>query len=793
MASKKKHHKPAAPPAPMPPAVPWRGLLIVSGALALLLATVAATVLLRRRQPTPAPPPPVIVQAERPLLEPQDQVYARYAGSASCKECHRKAYDAWAESNHGLAERNLRPELDKAAFDPPRSFTHATQTTSVKLVDGKAAVTTLGFDNKVESYIVARAIGHDPIRQFLVPAPGGRYQTLEATWDPYKEEWFNVYGTEDRVPGEWGHWTGRGMNWNTMCAACHNTRVRKNYDPASDTFRTAMTEPTVSCEACHGPMKAHVEYATKHFPESKVRGWPPVGLTTRPALTDPTLARHSRDQILDNCASCHARRTELTGDPAPGDRFFDHYHLSIVDESDTWYPDGQIREENYEFTAFLGSRMHAAGVRCIDCHDVHGGGTLLPGNAMCMKCHTAPTKEFPTALAIDPKTHSFHKPGTAGDNCVDCHMPVTTYMQRHPRHDHGFTSPDPLLTKQFGIPNACNRCHTDKTVDWSIEYCDKWYGAKMQRPARPRTTAIAQARQGQAVARDGLLSILNDPKETPYWKAVAAGLLDPWVAQTPARDALIAQLKHEHPLVRATAVQTLANFADADASLRNRLELLLRDPSRNVRLAAAHAMQATLAEKSSVGREYLHFLEINADQPTGQAQWAQWFASRRDNDKAVEHFARAVQWDSRSAGLRQQYAVLLSVLGRPREALTQLERAVQLEPASADLHYFLALSRHENADTPGARAALRRAVELNPRFARAWYNLGLLDAQNDPQRAIESLQRAEAIEPNDADFPYARATILMHLQRVPEARQAALRAIQINPGHREAAMLLRGL
>ena len=34
-------------------------------------------------------------------------------------------------------------------------------------------------------------------------------------------------------------------------------------------------------------------------------------------------------------------------------------------------------------------------------------------------------------------------------------MPVTTYMQRHPRHDHGFTIPDPLLTKQFGTPNAC--------------------------------------------------------------------------------------------------------------------------------------------------------------------------------------------------------------------------------------------------------------------------------------------------------------------------------------------------
>src|SRR5437867_4407064 len=144
------------------------------------------------------------------------------------------------------------------------------------------------------------------------------------------------------------------------------------------------------------------------------------------------------------CASCHSRRAELTGDFVPGDNFFDHYALSIPDESDLFYPDGQIRDEDYEFTAFLGSKMHAAGVRCMDCHEPHSAKTRIPGNDLCMICHgQAPVLAAPGAVKtaqdrpgsppppkIDPLTHTHHPPGTRGDSCVDCHMAQTTYMQR---------------------------------------------------------------------------------------------------------------------------------------------------------------------------------------------------------------------------------------------------------------------------------------------------------------------------------------------------------------------------
>src|SRR4029453_12262551 len=95
-----------------------------------------------------------------------------------------------------------------------------------------------------------------------------------------------------------------------------------------------------------------------------------------------------------------------------------------------------------------------------------------------------------------------------GGECVNCHMPQTPFMQRHWRHDHGFTVPDPLLTKELGIPNACNRCHTDKSVDWALEFSEKWYGQKLERATRQRARLIAQARQGNAAAVRPLLELL---------------------------------------------------------------------------------------------------------------------------------------------------------------------------------------------------------------------------------------------------------------------------------------------
>ncbi len=761
--------KKKAPPTSASYASSWQAGAIIGGG-ALALVALIAWALWPQKKFTPVPVMISLAKATPFVMPDEKAVFAQYAGSQGCRECHADQFTKWLSSHHGLAERKPDAKLDDPAFVPTRSFKHGTQTTETRKTGSDYELIALGFGDKITPYRVERVIGHDPLRQFLVDGGNGRLQAMEACLDPRKNEWFNVYGDEDRKPGEWGHWTGRGMVWNQMCATCHNTRLRKNYDAASDSYHTTMAEMTVSCESCHGPMKPHNEWQRAN----------------RGVKGDPTLVKWSRDQHIENCAGCHARRGEVTGDFVPGESFWDHYQLTITDQTDTFYPDGQIRDENYEFSSFFSSRMYHAGVRCMDCHDMHSMKTILPGNQLCMRCHTQ--GGFPNAPVILPEAHSFHQTASTGNQCVNCHMPQTVYMQRHPRHDHGFTIPDPLLTKQFNVPNACNKCHTDKTTDWALEATQKWWGPKMDRKTRTRATLIAKARQGDAEARDGLVELLGSD-EIPHWKASATLLLDRWIDQPTVQTAVSAQLQHAHPLVRQSAIRTLEPVLQ-NGSIRPTIETLLNDPVRGVRVSAAWALRDSLNLDSAAGKDLQHMLNLNADQPSGQMQLAQFDFARRNTSSAIQHMETAIRWDPNSPPFHHDLAMMYSTTGQTQLAIAKLRDSIKLAPNHAEYHYELGLALSETGDMQAVIASLQVAVRLDPSFARAWYNLGLAkNGQGDVPGALEALQRGELANPRDPGIPYARATILAQQGRKPEAIAALDRVLSIAPGHGEALQL----
>ena len=780
MSSRRKKNKSPQASQPRPSApVPsgggnrrWRWAAL--GAVALGLAGYFAV----NRPPTPRPtaqPAPAGVTPG----ETDEQVFATYAGSSSCRECHAEQFKLWEHSHHALAERPVSAALDRTAFEPARQFKHGTQTSEALTTNGQLTLVTLGAENRKVPHRPDRALGADPLVQYLIAGRGGRWQTSELAFDPHRKEWFDVYGDEDRVTGEWGHWTGRGMTWNSMCASCHNTRLRKNYDPATDSYRTRAAEVAVGCESCHGPMRAHNDWQRKH-----------AGAASKPA-TDPTVTRFSRDQMLHTCAPCHARRSELTGDFKPGDSFFDHFSLTIPDEGDVYYPDGQVRDEDYEFTSFLSSRMHSAGVRCVDCHEPHSSKTRAPGNLLCLTCHAGapPTVPgLPSIPKIDPIAHSHHRSETEpGGRCVDCHMPLTTYMQRHPRRDHGFTIPDPLLTKQFGIPNACNRCHQDKNADWSLGHVEQWYGDKMNRPSRSRAQWVAMARTN-APSSPANLERLLQAETNSLWRAVGVGLARRWINEPAVTETILRHLTAADPLVRATAGQSLEPLAAqpgsrAAAAVKN----LLRDKSRNVRVAAAWALRASLETNSPAGQDLLRHFAQTGDQPGGLMQQGTFYFDRGSPPVAAEFYRRATEWDPRSAPPHHELAVVLSQMGRAEEAVASLRTALKLAPNEAEYHYKLGLALNEAGDTAGTIAALEQAVKLDPGHAPAWYNLGLAyNAQNRSGDALGALQRAGAAEPTSARIPYARATILLRLNRRDEARQALRATLAIDPNHPQA-------
>jgi tetratricopeptide (TPR) repeat protein len=367
-------------------------------------------------------------------------------------------------------------------------------------------------------------------------------------------------------------------------------------------------------------------------------------------------------------------------------------------------------------------------------------------------------------------------------------------MQRHPRHDHGFTIPDPLMTKQLGIPNACTRCHSDKSVDWSLDAVEKWYGGRMERPARARALAVAHARSGQTNSATELLRLLRTETNS-LWRAVSANLLKRWVADPAVTAALLSSAGDPDPLVRSMSVRALEPLAQSGGPpVQLALQSRLEDHVRSVRVDAAWALHASLDTNSVAFQDLLKYLRESGDQPAAALQHGVFLMDRGDVSGAISYFRRALNWDTNSAPMHNALAVGLSMQGKSEEAVQELMAACRLAPRDAECQFKLGLALNEVGKVEAARSALEQAVKLDPQFSQAWYNLGLAwNAAGNPESALQSLARAEAVDSSSAQIPYARATILARAGRLDEARAAARRALQIQPNYGDAADLLRTL
>ncbi len=472
-------------------------------------------------------------------------------------------------------------------------------------------------------------IGVAPLQQLVVRAEGGRFQVFDPAYDMAGRRFFSIFGdtAESRPrPGDWGHFTGRGMTWNAQCAFCHMTDLRRNYAADADRYQTTWSAAGLDCTVCHG---------TRH--------------AERPA---------------DACLACHTRREDLTDTFRPGEPFEDHYRLLLADQPDLYWPNGRAKDEVFEGGSLALSRMGQAGVTCLDCHDPHTGrvrtGSPNQDDTLCLGCHAAPGRRG--APAIAPAEHTHHPAGSPGARCVNCHMPAQTYMGVDLRRDHGFTSPDPRLALEVGLPDACIDCHLDHPPTWSAEAAERWYGAALARPARQRTQLVARAAAGDATVAPRLATAL-DAETNAAWKASLAGLAAPY-AESPEVDAALRRaLSNPDARIRAAAIRSLARMPSA----REKLVALRHDPARAVRLAADWATRTTLATDPAAHAEVVAWLAVSADQPVGALRQSEMAVVERRFDAAIAWAKKAVAWDP-SLPSFHTLARALAAAGRRSEA-----------------------------------------------------------------------------------------------------------------------------
>jgi predicted CXXCH cytochrome family protein len=721
---------------------------------------------------------------------------ASFLGSSACAGCHANATKAWSGSQHARAMQEATEQTVVGDFGD-RRFEHRGSTATFSRRDGKFFVRTEGPDGKLSDFEVKYTFGVAPLQQYLIELPGGRLQALTIAWDTGAKRWFSLYPNEKIPAHDELHWTGRQQNWNFMCADCHSTNLRKNYDASTDTFATKWSEIHVGCESCHGPGSNHVAWAAHRD------GDPKMGLTValdertgvRWAM-DPKSGNSTRsrtrdaDREIEVCAQCHARRAQIAEGYHAGKPFLDHYVPALLTPP-LYYADGQQRDEVYNWGSFLQSRMYRQGVTCSDCHDPHTQKLKAPGNALCAQCHAAEKYDAPA--------HHFHVAGSGGAQCVNCHMPAANFMVIDARRDHSMRVPRPDQTVALGVPNACNNCHANKDAPWSAAAVRKWYGRDAQ-GLQTFAPTFRNAELGKPGAGASLAAVAADTSQPPIARASALDRMTNTSA-TAAATAARTGARNASPLLRIAAARLSATLPPPERIAT--AGPLLSDPLRAVRIEAANTLvdipiAQLSAEQQAAWRraadEYVDAQKYNADRPESRTNLGSFHARLGHFDEAQAEFVAARKLDPRYVPAYVNSADAYRQQGREADAMRTLKEGVAQLPSNATLHHVLGLAyaRAQQRDT--ALVEFGRAVQLAPDNPRYTYVYAVaLNSLGRSAEATRTLQRATARWPADRNILFALAAMERDAGHKEEARKAAQALVTADPEDREARALLEQL
>jgi tetratricopeptide (TPR) repeat protein len=604
-------------------------------------------------------------------------------------------------------------------------------------------------------------------------------------YDVHKKEWFDTAlsgvrhfpGRQSDEPVNWKEWP---YTFNTSCHGCHVSQLSTNYDPKTDAYHTVWAEPGINCETCHGPAEEHIR-AAKAAP--KGQPLPELEIISAKAMT-PEQRNHL-------CASCHAKATiPLTASYPPGERFGDHFDLVTLENPD-YYPDGRDLGENYTYTSWLMSPCARSGrLDCTHCHTSSGRYRFreeAKANNACLPCHGERVRNAPA--------HTRHKPDGAGNQCVACHMPTTSFARMN-RSDHSMLPPTPAATLAYKSPNACNVCHADKDAAWSDMYVRKWCGRDYQAPVLRRAGLIDAARKRDWSKLEDMLGYITSKERDEVFAASLVRLL---MAANGRRiyPALLAALKDPSPLVRAGAAEAVA-LRPTPESLQALVELT-GDSYRLVRIRAAAALAAFPGLRAvgeygerlkKADEEYLSSLSTRPDQWTSHYNMGNYYLSRRDHKSALASYETALRIEPHAVMAMVNSSIAHAQMGQNDQAEQSLRKALDIAPENAAANFNMGLLQAEKNDAAQAEKYLRAALRYDPQMAQAAYNLGVLLSKDRMGEAIAWCQKAADLCPWEARYLYTLGFFQQQKGDLEGAIQTLGALIIGQPSYPDAYLLL---
>lgn len=380
---------------------------------------------------------------EEQTKQAQNTASVHYVGSQACAKCHEQIYEHWQKTPMANIVRDPRQHPDAITPDLATNDVFKFSKEQVAFVYGSIW------------------------KQRYFTKVGDDYFPLPVQWEVKNHKW-----SKYAVPPKGGDWWAPfyppdNMHRPTgpLCDGCHSVGY--------DIHTKKVAEWNVGCERCHGPGSEH----TAH---------PARGNILNPEHMDYVAAS-------DTCIQCHSQGQPLSN-PIEGKNYDWPVGYNVgMKLQDFWkleeptlgapanflyFPDGTAHKNRMQGNDFVQSVMYTRGVTCFDCHDVHGTGTYAqlrkPADQLCLDCHGPSSPNGPRTATLEEHTH--HKDGSAGSQCVACHMP-TIETEGPPGtfvHAHTFRFITPVMTDQYKIPNPCTSCHSDKTTAWATDAMRHW-------------------------------------------------------------------------------------------------------------------------------------------------------------------------------------------------------------------------------------------------------------------------------------------------------------------------------
>jgi tetratricopeptide (TPR) repeat protein len=708
-----------------------------------------------------------------------------YSGSESCIECHERFYELWEPSFHGKAmqpidaafiEENPLPSGDPVTVEGKKY--------QIVYRDSSMIMVEMAGEQVLNEYPLTWSLGGKNVFCFLTPLDKGKLQTIPLAYDMNGKTWFNYPESAIRhfgegVADEALPWKDRMYTFNTGCYNCHVSQLSTNFDLETETYETKWREAGINCETCHGPSGEHVEVC-----RALEEGEEPEDLKIIVTST------FTPDQHDASCSPCHAKATPVTSSYMPGEPFFDHFDVATLEDPD-FYPDGRDLGENYTLTGWMMNACEeSSDLNCVTCHTSSGRNRFEENpNDACISCH----KENGENL----ETHTMHEAGTPGAVCVNCHAPTREFVGRFLRSDHSFRPPMPEATIQFGSPNACNSCHTDKSPEWANDIVKSRPNGDYQEETLYWAQLIKEARNNEWGRLDEMLGIvkqntLNEVVITSFIRLLANCPDDKkW---EPVTEALHT---NGSPLVRSAAATTLTgNFSEKtkDALIR-----AADDEYRVVRVSAAAAFASYTENRVSSSDaqiiaaatdEYKKSLVARPDDWSSHYNLGIFHQNQGHPQKALESYETAARLYPEALMPLINSSVLYSSMNNTAKAEENLKKAVEIDPQNEAANLNLGLLLAEKGKMQEAEKALLAALEANPQQAVAAYNLSVIVSQRSIVEAVRYADIAAKARPEEPKYAYTLAYYQLENNQKAKAEKTLKKIIEEYPLYLNAVRFL---